>query len=487
MKRLFVTVGTDHHRFDRLVRWADDYASQHPDIEVFVQYGHSAAPRIAAGSRLLDHSQLTADLDQADAVIVHGGPATIAEARRAGHQPICIPRDPERDEHVDRHQLRFVARLAISGLVDQCLEVTQLDAAVAEALERPRRPPATVTSLGGSSSELSPAVRRIGELLQTLSDPPQDPAAPKPITVLYIGGQGRSGSTMLERAVGELPGIVGVGEVVHLWLRGLRDNELCGCGEPFHSCPFWVEVGQRAFGGWDSLDADAAVDLRYRVDRNRYLPFILKPKLRAAYHKRHTQYIDRLSLLYRAISEVSGARVIVDSSKHASYALLLSQTPGINLRLLHIVRDSRAVVHAWSRQVRRPEAIDSLMTKYGPVKASALWDVQNTVIETLKQRHPYLRVRYEDFVNSPKDTLLQIAPFADPECPEPSLPFLDGATIELGPSHSVAGNPMRFSTGPIAIRADDRWLSEMPVARRLLVDVLTKPLNAHYGYRRGRP
>ena len=487
MKRLLITVGTDHHRFDRLVRWADDFATEHREIEVFVQYGHSAAPRVASGSRLLDHSQLKADLDQADVVIVHGGPATIAEARRAGHQPICVPRDPARDEHVDAHQLRFVARLAESGIVDQCLEMSDLAAAVARELANPRRRPPQAVASGGLGSEVSPAVQRIGELLQKMANPPRDVSAPAPVTVLYIGGQGRSGSTILERAVGELPGIVAVGEVVHLWLRGLRDNELCGCGEPFHQCPFWSEVGQRAFGGWETLDADAAVDLRYSVDRNRYVPLMLKPNLVAAYNQRHRVYLDRLSVLYRAIADVSGARVIVDSSKHASYALLLAQTPGIDLRLLHVVRDSRAVVHAWSRQVQRPEATDSLMPKYGPLKAAALWDVQNTVIETLKQRHPYLRVRYEDFVTSPKDTLLQIAPFADPENPDPSLPFLDGATIDLQASHSVAGNPMRFSTGQIAIRSDDRWQSEMPATRRLLVDALTKPLNVHYGYRRVRP
>ncbi|MCZ3387336.1 MAG: sulfotransferase, partial [Actinomycetia bacterium] len=76
--------------------------------------------------------------------------------------------------------------------------------------------------------------------------------------IVYIGGQGRSGTTLLERALGELPGVVSLGETVHLWDRGLRDDELCGCTEPFGSCPFWRSVGDEAFGGWDRIDPEGA-------------------------------------------------------------------------------------------------------------------------------------------------------------------------------------------------------------------------------------
>lgn len=482
MKCLLVTVGTDHHPFDRLVRWADQYARDHQDVEVFVQYGSSPPPTFASGARLLDHAQLQADLRRADVVISHGGPATISEARRVGHRPICVPRDPRRGEHVDEHQMRFVAHLAKGGLVQQCREMPELTPAVDDALAAAELEP----TAHAPSEELSPAVRRLGELLTPAPARPPSTSGSSPITVLYIGGQGRSGSTLLERAAGQLPGIVAVGEVVHLWLRGLRDNELCGCGQPFHSCEFWESVGQAAFDGWDTLDAQAAVDLRYAVDRNRYLPLLLRPSLSRSYHRRHAQYLDRLAALYRGIAEASGARVLVDSSKHASYALLLAQTPGIDLRVLHVVRDSRAVAHAWSRQVRRPEATNSLMPTYGPLKASALWDVQNVVIEGLQRRHPYLRIRYEDFVSAPKDTLLQVASFADPGETDPSLPFLDGDTIDLDVSHTVAGNPMRFTTGPVTVQKDERWQREMPTGSRRVVEALTVPLNRHYGYS-GRP
>ncbi|HVQ86806.1 MAG TPA: glycosyltransferase [Actinomycetes bacterium] len=484
MTRLLVTVGTDHHPFDRLVAWADQFAADHPDIDVLIQYGSAAAPRHAQGSQLLDHSQLQSEIAQADAVICHGGPATITEARRAGHLPICVPRDPNRGEHVDQHQLRFAQRLDDEGVVITVNSTDQLSDAVSTAFKRHR---ADTSAAADGEHQLPQGVRRVGEVVDQLvagarKHPAHSAPADSDVTVLYIGGQGRSGSTLLERAIGQFDGLVSVGEVVHLWRRGLRGNETCGCGKPFHTCEFWSAVGDEAFGGWDKLDAEAAVELRYAVDRTRYVPLMMRPGLAPFYARRHAEYIDRLGSLYRAMSKVSGAKVIVDSSKHASYALLLAATPGIDLRLLHVVRDSRAVAHAWSRVVERPEAQGIPMPTYGPVKAAAMWDVQNAIMQGLGNRLPYRRVRYEDFVESPKDSLLDVLSFVSQDHDASTLGFLDGETVELAASHTVAGNPMRFTTGKVDIKQDVRWRTEMSPRSRAVVEVLTSPFRRHYGY-----
>ncbi len=478
MSRILVTVGTDHHPFQRLVDWADAFAADHPEHDVFIQYGSASAPEHAERSALLDHSQLMTEIARADAVICHGGPATVTDARRSGLMPICVPRDPHLGEHVDGHQQRFVERISRAGLVDACRETSGLGDAVELALSRPR--------VDRDGTEFVPVgVRKVGELVAGLTQQPGDPDSD--LRVVFIGGQGRSGSTLLERALGEMPGVVSVGETVHLWDRGLRDNELCGCGQPFSSCPFWTNVGDVAFGGWDRVDAESAVDLRFSVDRNRYLPLLMRPTLSPAYRRRHERYLERLNRLYQAISEVSGARTIIDSSKHASYALLLSRMPGLDLRLLHVVRDSRAVAHAWTKTVARPEAGGIPMPVYGPAKAAVLWDVQNSVIEQLGHRHAYLRVRYEDFVKAPKDALLEAARFTGVDDDARMLSMLEGDTLHLGPSHTVAGNPMRFVSGEVTIRSDETWQAEMPTVRQRFVNALTLPLPRHYGYGSRQP
>ncbi len=475
MSRILVTVGTDFHPFQRLVDWADDYARRHPEHEMFIQYGTARPPVNGERSRLLDHSQLQTEIARADAVICHGGPATITDIRRSGLVPICIPRDPDRGEHIDGHQQRFAQRIAAAGIVTSVSETADLDAEVEASLTHARS-----QSLDDSASP--DGVLRIRELIAELQTSPAESPASDPLRIVYIGGQGRSGTTLLERALGELPGVVGVGETVHLWDRGLRDDDLCGCGKPFGSCPFWQDVGETAFGGWDSLDADEAVALRFAVDRNRYVPFMLRPGLSPSYQRRHAQYLGRIARLYHAIAEVSGARTIIDSSKHASYALMLAQVPGIELRVLHVVRDSRAVAHAWTKNVARPEAGGIPMPVYGPAKAAVLWDVQNSIIERLGHHHPYLRVRYEDFVEAPKDSLLAVAGFAGVADDADVLQFLDGDTLTVGPSHTVAGNPMRFVSGDITIRSDQSWRDDMPTSRRRFVSALTLPLQRHYGY-----
>src|SRR4051794_18891784 len=99
-----VLVGTDHHPFERIVRWADQWATSHPDDDVFVQHGHTDSPNVARGAAFVSPADLGTILQSAHVAIIHGGPGTLAEARYAGHRPIVVPRDPEKGEHVDSHQ-----------------------------------------------------------------------------------------------------------------------------------------------------------------------------------------------------------------------------------------------------------------------------------------------------------------------------------------------------------------------------------------------
>jgi hypothetical protein len=315
-----------------------------------------------------------------------------------------------------------------------------------------------------------------------------DLTSESPLTVLYIGGQGRSGSTLIERAVAEMPGAVGAGELLHLWRRGLRNDEVCGCGRPFHACPFWTEVGEVAFGGWHRLDADAVVALRYAVERNRFVPLMLLPGLDPRYDRARDAFGWLLARLYRAVAEVSGSSIVVDSSKHASYALLLRGIPGIDVRLLHVVRDSPAVAFAWSKLVTRPETAGETMPTYGPVTAAALWNTQNVVHSALARKVPHTTVRYEDFVRDPSGELRRVAGLVEDRLPPgsqaPTAALVDHHTLRLGRTHSVAGNPMRFQTGDVVIRSDDAWQTQMAPGRRRLVAALTAPLRLRYGYLR---
>ena len=249
--------------------------------------------------------------------------------------------------------------------------------------------------------------------------------------MVYLAGLGRSGSTLLERLLGEMPGACPAGEVVHLWLRGVRDGERCGCGQPFLACPFWEAVGQEAFGGWAQVDVDRITRLRAQVDRSRFLPQLASPALRRRLQPALDEYVGYYQHLYAAIGQVSGDPVVIDSSKHASLAFCLRSSPGLDLRVVHMVRDSRAVAYSWSKVVDRPEAdAGSQMATYTPASAAMRWNLQNSALQLLTQLGtPTLRVRYEDFTADPAGTLGRIAAFAGLPGPLPGCPPLTAGVL----------------------------------------------------------
>ncbi|HET6214816.1 MAG TPA: sulfotransferase, partial [Micromonosporaceae bacterium] len=172
--------------------------------------------------------------------------------------------------------------------------------------------------------------------------------------VLFLGGLGRSGTTLVERILGQLPGVCSLGEVVHLWRRDLRDDERCGCGVRFSACDFWRAVGDRAFGGWSRVDLSRVLALQAAVERTRHIPWLAAPRLAGpARRELVAEYAGYYARVYNAAAQVAGASVVVDSSKHAALAYCLAGTPDLDLRVLHVVRDARGVAYSWTKRVPR--------------------------------------------------------------------------------------------------------------------------------------
>ena len=130
-----VLLGTDHHPFDRLVGWAAGLAGDSAQ-DWFVQHGSTRLPNGLPGAMMLSSEDLDALLRRADAVITHGGPGLIMEARWTGHVPVVVPRDPRFGEHVDGHQLRFVSHIEHTGLVHTARTPFELTAALHQTLHQ---------------------------------------------------------------------------------------------------------------------------------------------------------------------------------------------------------------------------------------------------------------------------------------------------------------------------------------------------------------
>lgn len=135
--RIFVSVGTDHHPFDRLVKWALDWKSAHPDDGLFMQYGSSPAPRGLDGASILGRAEMVSELHKSDVVVVSCGPGAVMDARMAGRTPVVVPRSHSLGEHVDDHQLAFAELLVEQGLAIAARDVADIDDVVEAARRNP--------------------------------------------------------------------------------------------------------------------------------------------------------------------------------------------------------------------------------------------------------------------------------------------------------------------------------------------------------------
>lgn len=311
--------------------------------------------------------------------------------------------------------------------------------------------------------------------------------------VIYIGGIGRSGSTLLERMLGGLPGVCALGEVANLWHRRLRGDERCGCGTLLPECQFWEAVGDRAFGGWHRCDLPQVLADQQAVERIRNIPWLARSRLPRHWREVVTAHAARYVRIYRAAADAAGVDVIVDSSKCPGLAFCLRWAYDLDLRVVHLVRDPRGVAYSFTKQVSRPEAIGAaLMPRCSPARSAFNWCTHNLAMGVLAraERHRRAngrevavhRVRYEELVADPHGTVRSLAAIAGLAPAEVDLRYLGDARADLRITHSVAGNPMRFQVGEVPLRPDEAWRTGLPVRHRRVVSAICAPLLTAYGY-----
>jgi hypothetical protein len=296
--------------------------------------------------------------------------------------------------------------------------------------------------------------------------------------VLYIAGWGRSGSTILDNVLGQVDGFFSAGELFFLWRRGLIEGRLCGCGQPVRDCGVWTRVLGRAFP--EGIDAHEMLRCEEGSARTRHLPLHLAQQTPGS-----ETYRRCLGSLYAAIASETGCRVIIDSSKSPSYGRVLSSVPNLDVRVVHLVRDPRAVAYSWVRKKLQrddPRRTRS-MHSHGAAMSSLYWNVLNESTRLLGKGNAgrHMLVRYEDFVERPQAIVDDIVRFSG-EAPA-ALAWTGRWELELDPTHTVSGNPSRFDHGSVALRADDEWQRAMRSRDRHVVNAITRPFRGRYGYR----
>jgi sulfotransferase family protein len=263
--------------------------------------------------------------------------------------------------------------------------------------------------------------------------------------LIYIGGYGRSGSTLLEYLLTAHGEVVACGEIER-HLRSFGKKKICTCGRRMRDCPVWS-------------------DFRHKTGR--------------------VKGLDHAQLTLALLEHVSPHyQAMVDSSKTAGGAAFdpmpLWRALGDDFLLVQIVRDARGVSWSAIRTPWRPKKKRNDSAPVAALRTAFGWIAANLACEAFRWRHPKnaMRVRYEDLVKAPEQVVVAILARAG----LPPLQNLDGIAGNDN-RHQLHGNAMRFKPlSPAELKEDVAWKTAMPSAYRRLVSVLCWPLLRRYGY-----
>ncbi|MCX6082314.1 MAG: sulfotransferase [Chloroflexi bacterium] len=297
------------------------------------------------------------------------------------------------------------------------------------------------------------------------------------IKLLSILGSVRCGSTLLDRLLGQFPDTISIGESIFVWELGFLQNQLCACGASFLECSFWSAVREKI------KNEISLEDIKDLAKWGRQLLSFRNPLDVGITNLR----LKKLDIFYRAIYDVSGASLIVDSSKSSRYAEILNTFPGTELSAVHLVRDSRAVAFSLLRNKLLLSDVrqEAYMNKFPTWRSAIHWNLQNISADILKMKN-YVKcfslLRYEKFVCEPANIADQIRIFTGMNMNVPYDSFIENQEVILKPGHGISGNPMRFKTGKLKIVLDQEWQASMYRSDKVLVTILTFPLLLKYGY-----
>ncbi len=288
--------------------------------------------------------------------------------------------------------------------------------------------------------------------------------------ICVIAGWARSGSSLLAKMLGQYEATFDAGELIQWWMATTTKGWRCGCGAEVVDCAVWSAVLAAVPPSPHIGQVHKSFTTEGVVQRFRDLPDIWWQQLGGRSAKVEASR-RVLGAIYHSIQSVTGARVVVDSSKSPAWVELAQSLGDCDVRVVHLVRDPRATAYSHSRMRGTPSGIDGHhMRQIGTATSAMYWAVNHGTLATATRRsvgrERYFRVHYEDLMDSPRSTVEGIMEFLDE--PTSNGPFIDEHALTMAPTHNLAGNAMRFDSGRVRLVPDDQWSSELPRSTRVV-------------------
>jgi len=303
------------------------------------------------------------------------------------------------------------------------------------------------------------------------------------LDIIYIGGYGRSGSTIVDLVIGNSRSVLSVGELAHVFEAWAGVQKDCSCGRPVCKCDFWREVREKfevLSGERGNLDARAMFENQLSIESQKgFISVLLGVKSK----REQEAYRKRQSALFHALREVGSGSLVLDSSKSARLcagrAYTLYRLAGLSVKVIHLVRDGRAVI--WSvmkgsnRKLEHREQDARL--SFPLWRAIYGWLTANLAVflqSSLMPKGAVLRVLYEDLTRNPERELTRIGRFLDIDLSEVIAGIKSRKLLTA--RHNLSGNRLRHE-GVMAITEDREWEGRLPGWMRVIYWVFCWPVH----------
>jgi hypothetical protein len=319
--------------------------------------------------------------------------------------------------------------------------------------------------------------------------------------IAYVLAPSHSGSTLLAMLLASHPQVTTVGEL-NLSAVDDPDHYPCSCGAKLRECDFWRRVSSRVERSGHAFDVTrAGTDFRAvesALARRLLRPLHRGPALETlrdtalacipAWRAAVQRAQQANAALVGAVLGETGARVIVDSSKIGLRLKFLLRNPALDVRVIRLVRDGRAVALTYTDPARYADAQDPALRGGGtgghreaerlPIEAAAHeWRRSHEEgLALVRGLAPstWIEVRYEALCLETEATLRRVFAHLDVDRDRPRANFRDRAL-------HVVGNGMRLDTGR-AVTLDDRWTTALSANDRRAFDSVAGALNRRFGY-----
>lgn len=319
----------------------------------------------------------------------------------------------------------------------------------------------------------------------------------------YVLAASHSGSTLLSMLLGSHSQIATIGEMnLSPQAMGDLDCYRCSCGQFIRQCGFWQRVPEAMRRRGVAFDL-ACARTDYRSVQSPYARRLLRPmhqsaalecirdvslSLSPAWRAALPEVHRRNAALASTVAELAGAQVVVDSSKVGLRLKYLLRNPDLDVKVIRLVRDGRAVALTYMDPAGFADASDPSKRaggSGGDRKAERLsmrqaayeWrrcmEEAEHVLQGL-DRSRWMEVRYENYCREPDETLDRLHRFLGVE---PGRQPREFRSVE----QHVVGNGMRLDTTS-EIRLDERWRDVLTEPDLHVFDAVAARMNRRYGY-----